>query len=391
MSQKHRLNKWFMFLMTMTMLVSLVVSCAPPPATQAPKPEATQAPAAEETVAPAEPEKPAEPAAPAEDDKITIGISNPFISSEYRTQMIEELKQINEEYKAAGITNDLVIESTDTDVAGQIQQLQNLMSKGVDAILVNPGDAQGLNATLEEAVKKGILVLSIDQELDAEGVYNVGHNQKEWAMTSAKWLAEKLQAGNIVEIEGFPGHPANEYRMSGVDEVLANYPDIEVLARETGKWDEATGQQVMSNFLAGFPGQIDGVWTQDGMAIGALQAVMAANPDKWPVMVGEGRCQYLKLWDQIRQTNPDFESIGVANAPGVNATGLRIAIAMLQGKEVDPTKLSGQTGTSFIIPSPVTVTKENFEEWLAFCQDKPDQFLLDGIMTEEEVMESFFK
>ena len=240
MLQHHRLSKWFITLMTMIMLVSLVVSCAKPPATEAPKPEATQAPAAEETVAPAEPEKPAEPAA---DDKITIGISNPFISSEYRTQMIQELKDINAEYREAGITNELVIESADTDVAGQIQQLQNLMSKNVDVILVNPGDAQGLNATLEEAVKKGILVLSIDQDLDAEGVFNVGHNQKEWAMTSAKWLAEKLKSGKSVEIEGFPGHPANEYRMSGVDEVLAEYPDIEVLARATGKGDEATGPQ----------------------------------------------------------------------------------------------------------------------------------------------------
>jgi ribose transport system substrate-binding protein len=382
MLKHHRVSKWFVTMMSLMMVVTIVASCAPAPATEAPKPQATQAPAAEETTA---------PAAPAEDDRITIGISNPFISSEYRTQMIQELKDINEEYKAAGITNDLVIESADTDVAGQIQQLQNLMSKNVDVILVNPSDAQGLNATLEEAVKKGILVLSIDQELDAEGVFNVGHNQKEWAMISAKWLAEKLKAGNIVEIEGFPGHPANEYRMSGVDEVLANYPDIKVLARETGKWDEATGQQVMSNFLAGFPGQIDGVWTQDGMAIGALQAVMAANPEKWPIMVGEGRCQYLKLWDQVRQSRPDFESIGVANAPGVNATALRIAVAMMQGKEVDTSKLSGQTGTTFIIPSPVTVTKENFEEWLEFCKDKPDQYLLDGIMTEEEVLQNFFK
>src|SRR3954454_7067908 len=88
--------------------------------------------------------------------KFTIGISNPFISSEYRTQMIQELKDVNKEYMDKGITNDLVIESADTDVAGQLQQLQNLMSKNVNAILVNPGDVSGLNATLQEAVKKGI-------------------------------------------------------------------------------------------------------------------------------------------------------------------------------------------------------------------------------------------
>ncbi|MCX6078282.1 MAG: substrate-binding domain-containing protein, partial [Chloroflexi bacterium] len=182
-------KKPIMVLMSIIMLVSLISACAPA-ATPAPAPaEATAVPAvAEPTQAPAAPAATEAPAAPAA-KKFTIGISNPFISSEYRTQMIQELKDTNAEYMKAGITNELVIESADTDVAGQIQQLQNLMSKKVDAILVNPGDAQGLNATLEEAVKAGIVVLSIDQELDVKGVYNVGHNQKEWAMTSAKWLA----------------------------------------------------------------------------------------------------------------------------------------------------------------------------------------------------------
>ena len=77
-------------------------------------------------------------------EKFTIGISNPFISSEYRTQMIQELIDVNKEYMDAGITNELVIESADTDVPGQIQQLQNLMSRNVDAILVNRFYLRGL-------------------------------------------------------------------------------------------------------------------------------------------------------------------------------------------------------------------------------------------------------
>ena len=88
-----------------------------------------------------------------------------------------------------GITTELVIESADTDVAGQIQQLQNLMAKDVDAILVNPGDVNGLNATLQEALAKGIIVISVDQELNVPGVYNVGIDQKEWAKTQRNgWL-----------------------------------------------------------------------------------------------------------------------------------------------------------------------------------------------------------
>jgi ribose transport system substrate-binding protein len=320
----------------------------------------------------------------------TIGISNPFISSEYRTQMIQELIETNKEYKDKGITTDLVIESADTDVPGQIQQLQNLINKGVDAILVNPGDVNGLNDTLQEAISKGIIVISVDQELPTPNVYNVGIDQKEWAKTSAKWLAEKLGGkGNIVEIEGFPGHPANVARMAGVDEVLKDYPDIKVLGKDTGKWDEATGQQVMSNFLASFP-NMDGYWTQDGMAIGAFQAVLAASPAKFPVPVLEARCQALQLWDQRLKQDPTFESIAVANPPGVAPTGLRIAVNMLMGKQVNKSKLGGANGLSFVIPVPVVVTKDNFQQvFQSQCSGKPPAYLLDGIMTDQEVQQYF--
>jgi ribose transport system substrate-binding protein len=321
--------------------------------------------------------------------KFTVGISNPFISSEYRTQMISELQEVNKEYVDAGIANDLVIESADTDVAGQIQQLQNLMAKGVDAILVNPGDVNGLNATLLEALNKGIIVISVDQELNVPGVYNVGIDQKAWAMTSAQWLADKLGGkGDIVEIEGFPGHPANVARMNGVDEVFAKYPDIKVLAKDTGKWDEATGQQVMSNFLAAYP-NMTGYWTQDGMAIGALQAVMAANPSTWPQGVGEGRCQFLRLWEEAKKTNPSFDSIAVANQPGVSPTGLRIAYEMLQGKKVDTTKLGGSNGLMFVLPVAAVIKSDNFADGMKMCEGKPDAYLLDDILTKEEVQQYF--
>jgi len=377
-----------------TVLTMILAACAPAAPTAAPV-EPTQAP--EVTEAPEVPEATEAPEAtkvpeqPAEEKKFTIGVSNPFISSEYRTQMIAELQEVNKEYMDAGITNELVIESADTDTAGQIQQLQNLMAKNVDAILVNPGDVSGLNATLQEALDKGILVISVDQELDVPGVYNVGIDQKEWAKTSAKWLADKLGGqGEIVEIEGFPGHPANVARMEGVDEVLAEYPDIKVLAKDTGKWDEATGQQVMSNFLAAYP-NLTGYWTQDGMAIGALQAVMAANPATWPQGVGEGRCQFLRLWQEALATKPEFESIAVANHPGVSPTGLRIAYNMLMGKQVDTTQLGGVNGLSFVIPLAAIITPENLEEGLAMCEGKPDAYLLDDIMTDEEVQQYFVK
>lgn len=394
-NRKSYLAVALMVILTMVLAACGGTTPAGTPTTAA-EPTATTAAAAEPTATTAAAAEPtattaaeAQPTTAAE-GPFTIGISNPFISSEYRTQMIQELIDVNKEYMDQGITTELVIESADTDVPGQIQQLQNLISRDVDAILVNPGDVNALNATLTEAVNKGIIVISVDQELSTQGVYNVGIDQKEWAKTSAQWLADKLGGqGNIVLIEGIPGHPANVARMEGVEEVLAEYPNISVLGRDTAGWDEATGQQVMSNFLASFP-NLDGYWTQDGMAIGAFQAVLAANPSKFPVPVLEARCQALQLWDQRLQEDPNFESIAVANPPGVAPTGLRIAVNMLQGKQVDESKLGGANGLSFVIPVPVTVTKDNFRDVFdTQCKDKPATYLLDGIMTDEEVQQFF--
>ncbi|MHB8133224.1 MAG: sugar ABC transporter substrate-binding protein, partial [Anaerolineaceae bacterium] len=77
--------------------------------------------------------------------------------------------------------------------------------------------------------------------------------------------------------------------------------------------------------------------------------------------------------------------------PGVSPTGLRIAVNMLMGKTVDTTKLGGVNGESFVIAVPWTVTNDNLAAALDVCKDKPDAYLLDGIMTNDEVLKTYFK
>jgi ribose transport system substrate-binding protein len=117
---------------------------------------------------------------------------------------------------------------------------------------------------------------------------------------------------------------------------------------------------------------------------------MAANPAEWPQGVGEGRCQYLRLWQEALELNPEFDSIAVANHPGVSPTGLRIAVNMLQGKQVDESMLGGANGLSFVLPLAAVITSENLDEGLAMCEGQPDAYLLDDILTDEEVVSEYF-
>jgi ribose transport system substrate-binding protein len=338
----------------------------------------------------------------AQDTTYTIGISNSFVGSEWRTQMIQNIEDVAAELSEdadLGIEIELVFESEDTDAAGQEQQILNLMNQGVDAIIVNPGDAEALRLTLEDAVAEGIVVISVDQEIDAEGLYNVVIDQTEWARISARWLAESLGGeGDIVLIEGFVGHPANTARMTGVEEVLAEYPNINVVGRESGMWDQATGQQVMSDFLASLP-NIDGVWTQDGMATGVLTALVNSGMDEIPLSSGEARASYLKLWNDAAGMFDGFTSIGVVNPPGIGASGLRVAVELLMGNMVDEEQLAGPYGNTLYVPIPDVVLSEewtymtmdgeamvlpaNFDELFELYGEEADSYTLDGIIDQE--------
>lgn len=320
----------------------------------------------------------------------TIGISNGFVGSEWRTQMIAELQAANETYKAAGLTNDLVIESADTDVQGQTQQIRNLINRGVNAIIINPNSPDGLNPVIKEAKEAGIIVIAVDQEISAPEAINVVIDQTEWARMSATWLAEQLGGkGNVVVINGIAGHPANEARYNGVKEVFAANPDIKVLNVVNANWDQATGQQKMADLLASQP-DINGVWTQDGMALGVLQALNTANPSTWPVVVGEARAGYMKLWNTIKEKQPSFNSYGVVNPPAIGVSGMRVALQLLQGKQFKDDALKGATKNSLYVPIPGTVSNTNFDAEYARIKDKTDGYVLDGSISDAEAA-AFFK
>lgn len=369
---KRRFNTSFFLL---GLLMSLLSACgnSSSPTTPPASTGATNAPAAGAAAAP-----------------FTIGVSNGFVGSEWRTQMLQDLQTVNATYMQAGLTTDLVIENADTDVNGQAQQIRNLINKGVDAIIVNPNSQTALNNVIKEAKDAGIIVIAIDQEISAPEAINVVIDQTEWARISAKWLVDQLKGqGNVVVINGIAGHPANEARYNGVKEIFAANANITVLNVANANWDQATGQQTMSNLLASQP-NIDGVWTQDGMALGVLQAIQTANPSKWPVVVGEARAGYMQLWNQVQGARPDFTSIGVINPPGIAASGLRIAIGLLQGKQLKEGALKGPFNNSLYVPIPGQITQNNFQTEYEQIKSQPASYVLDGII-DQQTASSFFK
>ncbi|MDD3365792.1 MAG: ABC transporter substrate-binding protein [Sphaerochaetaceae bacterium] len=313
-----------------------------------------------------------------------VGISNNWVGSEWRTQMVDETLLEAEKYKAEGIISEVIVQSTDVSLEGQIDQIRNLMARGCDIILVNPADARAFNPVFAEAKKQGITIVATDTEVASPDTVNVAINQKVWAMTSSQWLADKLNhKGNVVAINGVTGHPANTARMSGYQEVFGKYPGIKILNEVSGEWDSAIGMSAMQDMLATFP-NINGVWVQDGMTEGVFSALQNAGRDDI-VCVGEARVGFMRRWKE-----QGLDTIGVANPPACMASALHVAVLLAQGRELKEGILEGPYGNTIYLPIPVVVTNENFDEVWNEYKDKPDYFAVDGKIS-RATAESYFK
>jgi ribose transport system substrate-binding protein len=316
-------------------------------------------------------------------DTFTIGLSNGWVGSEWRTQMIDEAEAAAKEWSKRGVTVKTIAQSANVDVPGQIAQIRNFINQGVDAIIVNPNSPTAFDPIFAQAKAKGILVISTDAEVSSKDAIYVGIDQKGWAMQSAEWLAKALKGkGNVVAINGVAGHPANQMRVAGYREVFAKYPGIKIVNEVNANWDEAQGQQAMQNLLATYP-QLNGVWVQDGMAAGAWRALTDAKRMD-VAATGEIRVDFLKMWKER-----NYNSGASVNPPGCMASALNVAVLRLQGKAFKDGIFKGQYGNAIYIPIPL-IDGSNFAATYDSVKDKAGYISVSTVVTPEQAA-AYFK
>ncbi|ADO41623.1 substrate-binding domain-containing protein [Ketogulonicigenium vulgare] len=316
-------------------------------------------------------------------DSFTIGLSNGFVGSEWRTQMIEEAQAAAAAWGEQGVNVEVIVQSGNVDVQGQIGHIRNFINQGVDAIIINPQSPTAFDPVFAQAAEAGILVIATDAEVTSPDAIYVGIDQKAWAYQSADWLAKALNGeGNVVTINGVAGNPANEARVAGYTEAFAQYPGITVLNQANANWDQAQGQQVMQNLLATYP-NLNGVWVQDGMADGAWRAIEAAGRTTDIAATGEIRKDFMERWSEL-----GLNSGASVNPPGVMGSALNVAVLRLQGREFRDDVFTGANGNAIYIPIPF-VDNDNLADSLAAAEGQPGYWSVTDIVTPEEAAEFF--
>lgn len=293
------------------------------------------------------------------EEQIVVGVTVYDMSS-----FITQGKEGMEAYATA---NDIQLQwnSAGGDVSSQATQVDQYVSAAVDAIIIVPVQADSLGPQVQAAAASDIPVIAVNTSLT--GVEVDASVQPDDVAAGAQEATQMVDAlggeGNVVVLEGPLGSSPEIDRGEGIDQVLAENPDMKVLARDTANWKRNEAVNKMKNWISAFGDEIDGVISQnDDMALGAIQALREAGMSDVKVVGIDG------IEDGL-QAVQDGEMIGTSLQHGTVelATGLAVAAKLVRGEDVD-------TEPVYVMPA---ITSENVADAMKNVVTERDAFLAD--------------
>jgi ribose transport system substrate-binding protein len=292
----------------------------------------------------------------------TIALANSFIGNTWRVEMESEFRGACAMPPLKSLVKCTAYNSGN-DVSKQTQQIDNLISSHVDAILVDAASPTGLNGVIAQACSAGILVVSYDNQVTAPCALQINTDEVAFGKQMATYLVAAMHnTGNVVMVTGVAGTSADRDRNTGATAVFSKYPGIKVISRYTGMWASDVAQRNTASALPSL-GKIDGFWVQGGTD-GVIRSLLAAHRPLVP-FAGEAENGFREFMLQYKAKG--WKAISVGQPPFIGLVALQLALEVLQGK-----RPKGNVS----IPFP-SVTTDTVKEGLTAFKSLPASFFDD--------------
>ena len=310
-----------------------------------------------------------------------IGISMP-------TQSLERWNRdgsyLEEQFKAAGYDVELTYSDNETD--RQVNDIQNLISDGVNLLVIAAIDGEALNTVMDEAADAGIPVIAYDRLIKSDAVsYYISFDNYTVGTLQGQYVIDTLDLDNAGDktynIEFTAGDPADNnagYFFNGAYDTLKPYLDAGTLNVVSGQtdfdsvataaWDTQTALERMQNILASYYAdgtQLDvALCSNDSTALGVENALEANYTGKWPVITGQD-CDKPNVKNIVngKQSMSVFK-----DTRKLAEQTVKMVDAIMDGKEAETNDNESYDNGTGIIPSylcePTVVTIDNYEEML---------------------------
>ena len=217
------------------------------------------------------------------EDKITIGVSLPQDDNPFYIGMLKGIRA-----RAGELGFDVATVSSNEDKLKQINGVQDLVAKGVKGILISPIDAVGVNAAYDAAAAAKIPIVSLARgSTSPNQTIHVAMDEVQVGRDIAEWTAKKLDGkGKVAMLLGPSGAPTFRNLAQGYTEVMAKYPDIQIVFKTDGPLTRERGLKNTDDALVAHPDLKAIYAANDDLALGAMQAVLAANRNGQTIVTG---------------------------------------------------------------------------------------------------------
>jgi ribose transport system substrate-binding protein len=197
--------------------------------------------------------------------------------------------------KVSGINLVVQAAEREVDVEKQMQIIENLIQTKVDVICVTPSGSKEIIPAIVKANQEKIPVIVLDTRVDSTLLAEsggkietfIGSDNYEGGRIAGKYIVDRLGGnGNVVLLEGIPGHETGDARLSGFHNVVDSQPGIKILTSQTANWERDQGFNVFQNIMQSYP-EVQALFAcSDLMALGAIEAIAAAGKTGDIIVVG---------------------------------------------------------------------------------------------------------
>jgi ribose transport system substrate-binding protein len=266
------------------------------------------------------------------DPPYIIGFSNASVDNTWRLAQLHAIQAAAAKHK--DVIKQLIITDANNNPSKQVSDVEDLLQRGVDILLVSASKSDALDPVVSRAMGNGTPVIMVDRRVTSDNFVSfVTASDEVTGRLFAQWLVEMLKGkGNIIMLPGQAGASPAELRIAAAKSIFAQYPDIKILDMQYTDWNPAKAKSIVSAMIQKYGDQINGIWNDSGVqGGGSLEAFVAAGykPGTIPpaTCADLNGCLRIAVENKVPVLNFDYP-------PAMGGAAVELALQVLAGASV---------------------------------------------------------
>lgn len=266
------------------------------------------------------------------DGPYVIGFSNASVDNTWRLAQLHAIQAAAARHK--DVIKQLLITDANNNPSKQISDVEDLLQRGVDILLVSAAKSDALDPIVTRAMQDGVPVIMVDRRVTSDNFVSfVTASDEVTGRIFAQWLVEMLKGkGNIIMLPGAAGASPAELRIAAAKSIFAQYPDIKILDLQYTDWNPAKAKTIVSAMIQKYGDTINGIWNDSGVqGGGSIEAFVAAGykPGTIPpaTCADLNGCLRIAVENKVPVLNFDYP-------PAMGGAAVDLALQVLAGAAV---------------------------------------------------------